>query len=277
MPLGLIDLGLNLAQIIAAIFTNLIFENVRNVTANSMRAPQIHAEHFRQILLTDTNEIKEKINSLSQSRLLSAFDYVKRGLIVLQSLFPAQTTKSSGEIMEYYNLNKSKLEDLINDAKRFFHQADVWATEAFNDKSNVSIPMRLEAIRIQLFCTMLLHWDKPQQWLAMWRSILTNMIKDRGICQTILPFNPWLSKGRKQKIRSTLTSVTNETVCALWKIAHDNVDLADAASDTLKFLKSPNIIDEKYHLNWQKAIGVGSGTFIPWNGHLVVVIPECCR
>uniref|UniRef100_A0A915JFP9 Uncharacterized protein n=1 Tax=Romanomermis culicivorax TaxID=13658 RepID=A0A915JFP9_ROMCU len=174
---------------------------------------------------------------------------------------------------------KQKVKSLIKDAERFFVQADVWATESFNDKTNVPIHMRLECIRIQLFCAMMIHWDKPQQWLLLWKNIFMNMIRDKGLVQTVLtPFNPWVSRAQKASIRLTLISVVNEAACSLWKIARYDVTMADNAAEVLQFLRSPqNILHERYLETWSNIIALPMNSFCSWNNRLVVVIPDCYR
>uniref|UniRef100_A0A915JGR0 Uncharacterized protein n=1 Tax=Romanomermis culicivorax TaxID=13658 RepID=A0A915JGR0_ROMCU len=97
MPEGLVTLGVSVVQIFASIFANLLFENARSKAADKIKGQMVHAENFRRVVQTDINEVKEKINSMVQSKIFAAYDYVKRGLIVLQGVAPARSLSINGD------------------------------------------------------------------------------------------------------------------------------------------------------------------------------------
>lgn len=169
--------GIRVAERVTAVAANA----ARDAVARAITSQTDAATRFKEALQTSKEQIKDQIEkvggSLAGSKLLSALSSLEDAVMLIKP----DKEGSSGLIMKS-NLVPETLQFIVPDrAARLLESAGMDANNAFCDHANVSIRMRIEAIKIQIQCAMLLTKDDPKACSNLISKLLISLWNDREL------------------------------------------------------------------------------------------------
>lgn len=231
MALDLLGLGVSMLRCLAGSAVGfMVSKGIRSAASES-------GGSIRTFLQKDIDHIREKLDSLSQSKLSAALQNVRQGLILLDQQFsisgPMSCSPSTSELESAVGLCVTTRTVLAADStmeipaevRRQFELAQQLAIESFHDKRNVPAMLRVESLKLQLFCSMLIHYQQPERWLGLWTVILEESMKDKELAA---------AAASACEISGSPGSSTKLALAVFWR--KSNTDLSQAMSQLVENL-----------------------------------------
>lgn len=178
----LVDLGVYLLKQTLLTTAEYVMDRTRTSTAKAMNEENEVSARIKSALQTSIDQLKDtlkrRLDSLAESNLRAAISYVKDALIIIQT---HDIVDGMDPNIQKDFVPKTLKFNISDDAIEQLKQARAWAQLAFSDHENVSIPMRIEAVKVQIFCILLLFKDEPKKCSLLITERITSLFEDHTL------------------------------------------------------------------------------------------------
>lgn len=180
MSVDIIGIAVSVARSVASKAINVAADKMR---LNAKSKLESYSEEYEAIkylqsaLQKDIEGVKKQIESCSQAQVTAALQMVKDALIIIK------VTNHGTEVIDSTTaLTEAPISFCIpEDAKSLLVEARNLAMKAFPDRVNIPVAMRLDALKIQIFCTIMLYQDKPEYCAEIFFEKVQLLTSDRQL------------------------------------------------------------------------------------------------
>ena len=241
-------MSLFITEAILRATVGLLVHKGRNVAAEKLKEGDVTNEQLRNLIVSELDDIKSKLDGIARKDLLASIGYFKEGLVYLYKVKPndraatplKQVVRSSEAsvktvalVEEMRSLQLTDRDNssarALNDAKDRFKQAREKATEAFYNEG-LSTSDRLLAMQYRIMATILEKVDCVPDALAACRLCLEELHSMPAVIKSLdihlqQGFKSMFNKAeREDTIRSV--SRINRVIFHIAEIVEDDNDLS---------------------------------------------------
>lgn len=203
MVLDLISIGVS----VVSLFAKKGIENLASAAAYKLEPYAINSEVIKglqTVLQKDIEQLKMQITSLAEAEADSAVQVLEEALIIIKNDNTETKSFSNPAALEAALKSPEAVPFKISHiVKNKLFDAEKSAIKAFNDKKNIKVLLRLECMKIQIFCTLIRHRKNPKMCFDLLWYKVGHMLSDTKINNLLkLEENVFTSRVKLEKSKT---------------------------------------------------------------------------